>query len=331
MRPTLDPAGFYRRIPLAPHQLHDRITRTVDMIVLCHLGVPRLSAEAWRLEIDGLVERPLTLSLADVKTFPQVAIESTHQCAGFPLEPTLPTRRIVNVVWGGVRLADILAAVGPLPGANYVWSFGADYGTYSGVTVSDYVKDLPIARASDDVLLAWEVNGSPLPAEHGFPVRLVVPGFYGTNSVKWLTRLHLAKDRADGPFTTRWYIDPVRDSSGAETGQTQPVWAIAPECVISNPATDARLAVDTECAIRGWAWADGGIASVDVSADGGASWAAAELEPATSRAWQSFALAWTPHRRGKIELVARATGRDGRVQPADGARNAWHRVSVTVD
>jgi DMSO/TMAO reductase YedYZ molybdopterin-dependent catalytic subunit len=100
------------------------------------------------------------------------------------------------------------------------------------------VKDLPIARVEADVLIGYEMNGSALPAEHGFPARLVVPRFYGTNSVKWLTRMTLVESRAPGPFTTRWYNYPVLDGSrssshqctGGETGEATPVWSIAPDC-----------------------------------------------------------------------------------------------------
>jgi DMSO/TMAO reductase YedYZ molybdopterin-dependent catalytic subunit len=266
----LDPQTFFRRIPLAPHQLRDRITRTEDAIVLCHLGVPHLDREQWSLTIDGLVEHPRTLRFDDLKRYPKAEIASFHQCAGSPLQPFEPTRRVCNVVWGGVRLGDLLAECRPSASARYVWSSGADFGEFGGVTVDAYVKDLPIARAQDDVLIATEMNGDALPPEHGFPARLVVPGFYGTNSVKWLTRMTLAESRAASPFTTRWYNDPVRDDTGRET--TTPVWSIAPESLIVAPAPDARIAVRAEQEVWGWAWADGGVASVEVRTADDAPW-----------------------------------------------------------
>ena len=99
----LEPNTFFRRIPLAPHQMRDRITRTDDAIVLCHLGVPRLDRDQWSLAIDGLVERPLTLRFDDFLRYPKAELTSFHQCAGSPLQPFEPTRRVCNVTWGGVR------------------------------------------------------------------------------------------------------------------------------------------------------------------------------------------------------------------------------------
>ena len=98
------------------------------------------------------------------------------------------------------------------------------------------MKDLPLERMPSDVLIAYELNGAPLPAEHGFPARLVVPGFYGTNSVKWLTRMTVAETRATGAFTTRWYNDPVPNAAGEDSGETVPVWSVAPESIIVSPA-----------------------------------------------------------------------------------------------
>ena len=210
IRAKLEPHQFLRRLPLAPHKMRDRFTRVEDAIVLCHLGVPRIARDDWSLTIDGLVARAQTLSFGDLMRFAKVSVTSVHQCAGSPLAPNEPTQRVCNVTWGGARLGDVLARCEPLPSARFVWSTGADYGSFGGVSIDSYVKDIPIERVASDVLLAYEMNGDPLAPEHGFPVRLVVPGFYGTNSVKWLTCLTLAEHRAGGPFTTRWYNDPVR-------------------------------------------------------------------------------------------------------------------------
>lgn len=263
----LDPTGPIIRHPLQPHQLLDRTTRTEDAIVLCHFGVQRIHAADWSLTIDGLVRRPLRLTLAEVMARPRVEIVSIHQCCGNPLRPGVPTRRICNVTWTGTRLADLLADCQPDPAARFVWSTGADYGTLEGVRCDAYVKDLPLDRVADDVLIAYEMSGAPLRPENGYPARLVVPGYYGTNSVKWLRRLTLARERASGPFTTRWYNDVVSDASG-QPAAVSPVWSIAPECVIVSPASDGTLVVGEPHEIWGWAWADGGVASVDISVDG---------------------------------------------------------------
>ena len=122
---------------------------------------------------------------------------------------------------------------------------------------SAYVKDLPISRVEQDVLIAYELNGAPLAPENGFPARLVVPGFYGTNSVKWLTRVTVADARAPGPFTARWYNDPELDERGKPTGRTRPVWSIAPELIITQPAPEAHIKAGAACAVSGWAWVIG--------------------------------------------------------------------------
>jgi DMSO/TMAO reductase YedYZ molybdopterin-dependent catalytic subunit len=326
-RAKLDPHQFIRRIPLAPHQMQDRLTRVEDAIVLCHLGLPRLAREDWSLAIDGLVARPRMLSFADLIRYEKIAVTSVHQCAGSPLAPCEPTQRVCNVVWAGARLADILAECAPRPSARFVWSTGADYGEFGGVSVDAYVKDLPIGRLNSDVLVAYEMNGTALTPEHGFPARLVVPGFYGTNSVKWLTRVTLAEQRASGPFTTRWYNDPAPDQPAA--GQTVPVWAIAPQSVIVAPAPDATIDASRPCEIWGWAWADGGVSQVEVGIDDGA-WQPAELEPPSGRAWQRFTLSWTPNRLGATTLASRATAVSGETQPASGRRNAIYHVPVKI-
>lgn len=326
----LDPAGFFRRLPLQPHQLTGRVTRTEDTIVLCHLGVPQIAPDAWSLTVDGLVHEPIRLTLGDLLSRPHAEVASVHQCAGSPLEPSVATRRICNVVWRGVRLTDLLSECGPLQSARFVWSFGVDHGEFAGVACEAYAKDLPIERVGHDVLVAYEMNGKPLRPENGFPVRLVVPGFYGTNSVKWLNRIHLAAARAAGPFTTRWYNDPVRDASGNVTGETTPVWAIAPEAVIVAPAPNAALARGGSVEVWGWAWGDGGIAAAEVSFDNSATWLPATLEPARDRSWQRFNICWEPERSGAHEIAVRARGRDGGIQPELGARNAIHRVQVVV-
>jgi DMSO/TMAO reductase YedYZ molybdopterin-dependent catalytic subunit len=328
-RVKLDPAAAYGRHPLQPHQLIDRVTHTEVTIVLCHLGVPRIDPPDWSLTIDGLVRSEMRLSLDDLMRRPRTDITSIHQCCGSPMTPDVPTRRICNVVWSGVRLSDILADCGPTPRARYMWASGADYGSFEGDTVDAFVKDIPIDRIAADVLIAYAMNGSPLRPENGYPARLVVPGFYGTNSVKWLTRLTLADARATGPFTTRWYNDPLRDSAGRIVG-TAPVWSIAPESVIVSPAPDQALAAGEPIEVWGWAWADGGVRAVDVSVDGASAWTPAAIEPPAGRAWQRFSATLRPEHHGSCEFAARAQSRDGRSQPLAGARNAIHRVPVRI-
>jgi DMSO/TMAO reductase YedYZ molybdopterin-dependent catalytic subunit len=324
-----DPQGPFKRDPIAPDQMRDRLTRTQDVFVQCHLGVPRLERDRWSLTIDGMVERPRTLRFADLARYPKAELTSVHQCCGSPFAPFTPTRRVCNVRWRGARLVDVLADCRPSAAAQYVWSSGADFGEFGGDVIDAYVKDLPIARVEQDVLIAYEMNGSALPAENGFPARLVVPGFYGTNSVKWLTRITLAERRAQGAFTTRWYNDPVLDGTGDQTGEITPVWSIAPESLIVSPTPNEGIGMSAKREIWGWAWADGGVRSVQVRIDE-ATWRPAELEPPRERGWRRFSLPWTPRRRGTVALASRAEAVDGLLQPVSGRRNAIHEVTVHI-
>lgn len=323
MSALIIPSTTFRRVPLAPHQRLDRITPTASCFVLAHMGVPKVDADEWSLTIDGLVRRPVTLDRAALAALPQTQIESFHQCAGAPLRPDLPMRRVMNVVWSGVRLSDLLTRAGVLPQARFVCSYGLDSGSYEGHTVDAYAKDLPLDRVAESVLVATELNGAPLPPEHGFPARLLVPGFYGTNSVKWLKRITLADRRADGPFTTALYNDPADD------GGRRPVWAVMPESALVAPAPNTVLGVQ-KTVIWGWAWGALPIERVEVSSDGGGSWREAKLEPRHQFSWQRFALIWRPQSRGPTTIMARAHDASGAMQPVAAARNAVHAVEVDI-
>ena len=330
-RPVLDPTGLFRRIPLKPHQLIEALTPTRDLFVLAHLGVAHVHPAVWSLDIDGLVRCPQRFTLADLQRLPKREILSFHECAGNPLTPEVPERRIANVIWGGVDLETLLDAVGVEPTARYVWSYGLDYGPFLGTQNDAYLKDLPLWRVkTGGVLVAYEVNGEPLSAEHGFPARLLVPGWYGTNSVKWLYRMTLAERRADGPFTTVFYNEVVPSSPESPPVRTRPVWEVAPESVIVAPTPDERLQAGSVVEIWGWAWAAEGICTVEVSVDGGQTWQAAALEAREQWSWQRFRLAWRPSEAGGVTLLCRARDATGATQPSSRARNAIHAVPVTV-
>lgn len=331
-RPPMEPAVGVRRVPLRPHEMTGALTATEDLFVLAHLGIPRVDPAQWSLAIDGLVRRTQVFTLDDLKARPKTMVEAMHQCVGNPLEPNVPTRRVANVRWGGVDLAALLDELAIEPQARFLWSYGLDGGDFAGTSCDWYVKDLPLERlAAGGVLLAYELSGAPLPAEHGFPVRLVVPGYYGTNSVKWLWRMHLAERRAEGPFTTVFYNDS-RSAVDIAAGlpSLRPVWAIAPESLIVAPAPDAVVAVGEPIEIWGWAWSFRGIAAAEVSVDGGATFTRAALEPRRGWRWQRFSLRWRPSDRGEALLSVRALEADGTGQPFEGARNAIHTVPIVV-
>jgi DMSO/TMAO reductase YedYZ molybdopterin-dependent catalytic subunit len=310
----------------------DAVTATENLFVLAHLGIPRVEPAQWSLAIDGLVGRICTFGFDDLKARPKRIVEAVHQCCGNPLEPRVPTRRVANVRWGGVDLAALLGELEIDPGARFLWSYGLDGGDFAGASCDDYVKDLPLERlTAGDVLLAYEINGAPLPAEHGFPVRLVVPGYYGTNSVKWLWRLRLAEHRAEGLFTASLYNDSLgADDVAAGLPPHRPVWALAPESVIVAPAPDTAVAAGELTEMWGWAWSFRGIAGVEISVDGGMSFRRTTFEERRGLAWRRFSLPWRPTDRGEVLLLARAFEANGVAQPMEAARNEIHTVRVVV-
>lgn len=307
--------------------LTDFITPLQHAFVVYHMGVPHTDPAAWRLTIDGAVKHKLSFSLNDLAAMPQVELVAVHECAGSPLRPREPVRRVANVVWRGVRLNGLLDQAGIENGARYLWSYGCDHGAFAGVTSPCYLKDLPIAETRrDDVLLATHINGEPLADERGGPIRLVVPGFYGTNSTKWLARLEVRDIRAPGYFTTALYNDRI-ETEGGEV--VRPVWHIAPHAIIVAPA-DSAVVSRAPLTIRGWAWGEQEIASVEVSTDRGAAWTPARLAPRKGREWQGFELDWTPSRPGQHVLRCRATDHSGNTQPEANARNEIFHLTITV-
>ncbi|MGE0677034.1 molybdopterin-dependent oxidoreductase [Pseudolabrys sp.] len=312
------------RFKLRPDQLVTRITPAEHIYVLAHFGIPQIDVANWRLEVGGLVARPLSLSLDDIKRFPKVEIESFIKCAGFPHDNTINTRAVSNAVWGGARLADVLDAAGLSGEARYLWALAPDHGTYARWSAPRYAKDLTVERGrAGDVLLAYEVNGGALPVAHGFPLRLFVPGYYGTNSVKWLCRIEAADARVPHVFTTELYNDPAGD------GTTAPVWQAAPEALIVEPADHGEIAAG-DIDVWGWCWGADAIVAVDVSLDGGKTWRAARVAPRRQWEWQSFEVECELP-PGQHVIMARARDAAGRVQPERAARNAIHSIGVTAD
>src|SRR5262245_10543304 len=268
-RVVMDPSETYRRL-VSVDRLAPVITPSDDVYVIAHMGVARVDRTTWRLTVDGLVERSFVLDYEALVRLPAVDVTAVLECFGNPVEPDVATRRVANVVWRGVRLAALLERVGVRPEARYVWAEGLDSGSFANVQSDRYVKDLPLSRALDpDVLVAWAMNGEPLTVEHGFPARLFVPGFFGTNAVKWLSRLTVAAERPASLFTTRLYNRGV-------AGEMRPVRELDVHAVIVSPAEGTALPRGSH-AIRGWAWSHEPVRAVEVSVDAGASWAKARL------------------------------------------------------
>lgn len=325
----MSPHATYRH-RVAAHELIDRITPTPDVFVLAHFGVPRIRPEAWRLQVTGMVKRPAVLSLHQIRELPKVDLEAFIKCAGFPHDHTIATRNVSNAVWGGVRLSEVLRQVGVHEGASFIWAFAPDHGSYAHFSSDCYIKDIPLTRAqADDVLLAYELNGEPLAPEHGFPVRLLVPGYYGTNSVKWLCRIEVSDRHASHLFTSELYRDPVLLPSGELSTERMPVWEVAPEALITSPAHHATLPKGN-ISVSGWSWGAIEISYVEISVDGGETWQRARAEARHQMSWQKFSFEWSQLATGEVTICARAVDRNGVTQPAKDARNAVHKISVKI-
>jgi DMSO/TMAO reductase YedYZ molybdopterin-dependent catalytic subunit/rhodanese-related sulfurtransferase len=291
-----------------------------------HFGAPALDASTWRLEIGGLVERPATLSLRDLTRMRSETTVVTLECAGngrHTMDPPVPGEpwrfgAVSTAEWTGVPLLEVLDRVGVLPEATEVVFRGADRGTVEGRPDSIcFERSLPVDTARDSqALLAYVMNGEALPLQHGYPVRLVVPSWYGVASVKWLASIELSDRRFDGYFQDEkyWYE--------FENAPRQPVTLQRVRAVITEPG-DGEDVPAGELVVRGVAWSGAAsISRVEVSiADG--PWQDARLLGDRRRhSWQWWELMTRLDRTGITSIRARATDLAGRTQPVE---PGWNR------
>ncbi len=313
--------------------------------LLIHFDVPDGDASTWSLSIDGLVSNPTTLTLADLRDRPTVRMPVTMECAGNgrarltprPISQPWLTEAIGTAEWTGTPLRPILEEAGIDDGVTELVFTGADRGIQAEIE-QDYQRSLSIADAMrDEVLLAYEMNGTPLPPQHGFPLRLVVPGWYGMTSVKWLTGITAVAEPFDGYQQLAYRF---RQQPGDEG---EPVTRMRPRSLMIPPGipdfmTRRRFVDAGTVELRGRAWSGiGPIKRVAVSTDGGASWADATLgEPTSPYAWTPWRFAWDAE-PGIYELSPRATDAEGNTQPLEQpwnlhgfANNMVQRVPVEV-
>jgi DMSO/TMAO reductase YedYZ molybdopterin-dependent catalytic subunit len=326
------------REPITPIGLH---------YLLIHYDIPAVDPRAWHLTVDGLVERELSLSFGDLRARPAADVVATMECAGNgrarldprPVSQPWLQEAVGTGRWSGVSLRAVLEEARVAAGAVEVLFTGLDRGLEGGED-QWYQRSLPIAEAMrDEVLLAYELNGGPLPPQHGFPLRLVVPGWYGMTNVKWLSRITLVGEPFAGYQQARGYRlrqDPDEDG--------EPVSLMAPRSLMVPPGipdfmTRQRTVAAGRVDLLGRAWSGRApVAGVDVSTDGGASWEAASLEPPDLGpwAWRGWTYAWHAA-PGKYVLCCRARDEAGNQQPLEPpwnvggyANNAVQRVDVTV-
>lgn len=315
-----------------------------------HGPVPEVDPATFRLRIEGRVRRPLELALADLAaSTPRVSVPAALQCAGFRRQELIEVAPIApgelpwgeepagSALWSGFRLADLLAAAGPEEGAAHVAFVGLDRCEVAGGETA-FGGSIPLGKAlSPEVLLADTMNGEPLPPLHGGPLRVIVPGYIGARSVKWVHRIELRDTPSENHYQAkayRWL--PDADTPLESADMLGELWI---NLLVTSPAAGASLPAG-EVAVSGWAVAADGVARVEVSGDGGATWTAADLAAEESpwdwRLW-SARLDLPP---GSHTLVARAFDGAGRAQPPSAAErwnrkgymnNAWHRVKIQAD
>ena len=326
------------RYPITPVGLH---------YLLIHYDIPDVDADAWSLRVEGRVARPLELSLADLRERPAHEVTATMECAGNGralLAPHVVSQpwlleAIGTARWRGVRLKEILEEAELQDDAVEVVFTGLDRGREKGVE-QNYQRSLELDDAlGEDVLLAYEMNGAPLLPQHGFPLRLLVPGWYGMTSVKWLTRIEVVAEPFEGYQMTAGYRFRLD-----EDDEGHPVTRIQPRSLMVPPGipdfdTRARIVDAGPCPLQGRAWSGWApITHVEVSTDGGDTWADAELEPLGSRwAWRGWHYEWNAGEPGEYVLCCRASDEAGNVQPDEAiwnvggySNNALQRVPVTV-
>ncbi|MCG7522785.1 molybdopterin-dependent oxidoreductase [Ruegeria sp. Ofav3-42] len=294
--------------------LQNFITQDSELFVKDHLGEPASSVVDWRLEISGLVTKAHSFSLLDLRNFPQTELMGFHKCAGSPINPDRPTpHEVGNVVWKGVALRHLIEQCHVEQGASHVWMTGADHGSYRGTSPQYFSKDLPLSKAmSDEVIVATEMNHKPLTKTRGGPVRLIVPGYYATNSVKWLTSIQLQAGRSTSIFATKYYNDTLPTENGQE--RIVPVWGVKPDSVITSVSDNGILA--------GWCWGEIEIDTVEVSLDSGHSWLPATVSKRKHHSWQKFTAPLPRLTAGSYSAIARATDTSGELQPFSGGRNS---------
>ena len=340
-----------------PHLLDDSITPN-DRHFVRNNGHPPGSAyepdtSQWKLTIDGEVHRPLTLSLDQLKRFKQFTYALQVECGGNGRAGFNPPAKGNQWTFGaigcarytGVRLGDVLREAGLKDSAVYTGYYGNDLhlsGNPDKVTIS---RGTPISKAIEDhTLLAWEMNGKPLPPLHGFPLRLVTPGWPGSTSPKWLKRIWV-RDRVHdghkmGGYAYRIPKYNVTPGSQVAKKDMKIIESMPVKSLITQPKTRLQIKKGQSLKVKGHAWAgDRSVSQMDVSYDFGATWIKADLKnPVNKYAWQDWQVNVKLNERGYYELWARATDSVGVMQPMvvpgwnpkGYLNNAMHRIAVTV-
>ena len=329
-----------RTLAAPPAALQDSITPTDLFYVRNHWSdYPRIDADTYRLAVNGEVQRNLSLSMNDIRGLSQKRFQITFECCGNSPVPeywasATRTSSVMeqikghgimgNAEWAGVSVRDVLEMAGVAGSAVEVLFEGADHGPDE--TVGDppdvtYERSLPLDKAlHPDTLLAYEMNGEPLPPIHGHPLRLVVPGWYGMTSIKWLAAIHVLDHEFKGFYQMERYM--TMNGPDADNFYTYHK-RMKVKSIITHPAP-GELVHDTKYTIAGAAWSgEDDIVGVQVSTDGGTSWAPVDrLMPRSGYSWYRWEHDWQPPGPGSYTLMSRATNNRGETQPME-FPNKW--------
>ena len=301
--------------------LYDWLTPTPLFFIREHLPSPAVSSPVeWKLSIEGAVAQPLEIRHEELLAQPSLDLVATLECAGNAVGGGM----VGNARWSGLGLGALLARAQPLPEARYVRLWGADKDPEQGL---NYFRSIPLDKAlHPDTLLATKMNGQTLRRHHGFPLRALIPGWYGMDSVKWLQRVEVLTSEDTGWWMANPYRRQTRAAAGAAKTSTPatstPVTAVQVKAAFSRPM-DGAVLVGRRFMVRGAAWAgEQRVRKVEVSTDGGGTWHAARLLPIEGGgprpyAWVHWEYEWSIPGAGKYELMVRATDDKGRVQPAE--------------
>jgi sulfite oxidase len=306
--------------------LNTWLTPVPHFFVRNHMQEPsELSADDWRLTVGGEVDKPLTVTLAELSKYESHSVVNTLECAGNGRSLHRP--QVPGIQWGkgavgtarfaGPRLRDVLQRAGVKPTGKHVMFRGLD--EVPG-KVPPFIRSIPIEKALDsDTLIATHMNGSPLTKHHGFPARALVPGWIGAASCKWLTEIKVLESEFVGNFMSPGYRfpnQPVKPGDAVKPEDTHPLTALNVKSVISGPSDGTAIRAG-RCNVHGAAWAgEADIVKVEVSTDGGASWNAAALGRDKARyAWRIWNYQWKAE-SGDFTILSRATDSQGRTQPA---------------
>jgi DMSO/TMAO reductase YedYZ molybdopterin-dependent catalytic subunit/mono/diheme cytochrome c family protein len=306
-------------------QLDSFLTPAPSFFVRSHMTVPQIDETTWTLAIDGEIAKSLVFSVAELRRMPRASVTTTLECAGNgraffdPPVAGIQWRKgaVGTARWTGVRLADLLMRAGVRDGATHVWMSGADRPL--GAQPS-FVRQLPMVKAMDpDTLVAHTMNDGSIPLLNGAPLRLIVPGWEGAYSLKWLNRLTVARGEHDGFWVAsayRYPQAPVTPGAVVNARDMMPLMGLVVKSLITRPL-DGAVVAPGRSTIAGYAWAgETDIARVDISVDGGATWKPARLiGPRVKYAWRRFEHTTNLVDRKVQTILSRATDARGNTQP----------------